>query len=89
MSGLLFLAKEDFKQTAGNKGTLMCTEIGGFSLILFYSTACGYCQTMIPIFKHLPGSISGCQFGMIMYQKTKILLECLKKPSHRLHMFPI
>ena len=79
MSGLLFLAKEDFKQTAGNKGTLMCTEIAGFSLILFYSTACGYCQTMIPIFKHLPGSISGCQFGMINVSKNKDIVRMSKE----------
>ena len=75
MSGLLFLAKDDFKQTSGNRGTLMCTEISGFSLILFYSTQCTFCQNMIPVFKNLPGSLSGCQFGMINVSKNKDIVK--------------
>ena len=78
MSGLLFLAIEDFKQTQGNKGAVMCTEISGFSLILFYSTQCTYCQEMIPIFRKLPGSLSGCQFGMINVSKNKDIVRLSK-----------
>lgn len=79
MSGLLFLAKDDFKCMTGSKGTLMCTEISGFSLILFYSNACQHCQNMIPIFKNLPGSISGCQFGMINVTKNKDIVKLSKE----------
>lgn len=79
MSGLLFLARDDFKQVSGNRGTLMCTEISGFSLILFYSTQCQHCQNMIPIFKSLPGSISGCQFGMINVSKNKDIVKLSKE----------
>ena len=79
MSGLLFLAKEDFKQTSGNRGTLMCTEISGFSLILFYSTQCTFCQNMMPVFKSLPGSLSGCQFGMINVSKNKEIVKFQRK----------
>ena len=75
MSGLLFLAFEDFKQIEGNRGNIMCTEIPGFSLILFYSTQCNFCQNMIPIFRKLPGSISGCQFGMINVTKNKEIVR--------------
>ena len=78
MSGLLFLAIEDFKQADGNRGTIMCTEIPGFSLILFYSTQCNFCQNMIPIFRRLPGSISGCQFGMINVTKHKDIVRLSK-----------
>jgi hypothetical protein len=65
MSGLLFLSSEDFHIIKGSKGNLLCNSIQGFSLILFYSTQCQHCQTLIPIFKRLPGTIGGCQFGMI------------------------
>lgn len=66
MSGLLFLEARDFHiEPATNGGTILCTAIRGISLILFYSTKCDYCKTLIPIFKLLPGTISGCQFGMI------------------------
>ena len=61
------------------RGSLMCTDITGFSLILFYSTQCQHCQTMIPIFKTLPGSISGCQFGMINVSKNKDIVKLSKE----------
>ena len=66
MSGLLFLTKEDFTIVKHAKGPLLCCQnIKGFSLILFYSTACEHCKNLIPIVKKLPGTVSGCQFGMI------------------------
>lgn len=71
MSGLLFLTAGDFSIQKGAKGNIMCHEIPGFSLILFYSTHCVHCQTLIPIFKRLPGTIGGCQFGMINVSTNK------------------
>jgi thiol-disulfide isomerase/thioredoxin len=79
MSGLLFLSIDDFKSQSTPKGSLMCSEISGFSLILFYSTACNFCQKMIPIFKSLPGSLSGCQFGMINVSKNKDIIKMSKE----------
>ena len=71
MSGLLFLTSEDFLVENGNKGNILCTNIPGFSLLLFYSTQCVHCQELIPIFKKLPGTIGGCQFGMINVSSNK------------------
>jgi thioredoxin-like negative regulator of GroEL len=71
MSGLLFLSSEDFKLIKGTKGNIMCTSLPGISLILFYSTQCSHCQSLIPIFKTLPGTVSGCQFGMINVSHNK------------------
>ena len=75
MSGLLFLTSDDFLVEKSNKGALLCNNIQGFSLILFYSTQCVHCQTLIPIFKKLPGTIGGCQFGMINVSSNK---ECVR-----------
>lgn len=71
MSGLLFLTADDFQLFRGTKGSIMGTSIPGFSLILFYSTQCEHCQTLIPIFKKLPGTVGGCQFGMINVSHNK------------------
>lgn len=71
MSGLHFLKSEDFQIQRGSKGPILCTTMQGFSLILFYSTQCSHCQSLIPIFKKLPGSIGGCQFGMINVSNNK------------------
>jgi thioredoxin-like negative regulator of GroEL len=65
MSGLLFLQSGDFSIQTGTKGDILCNSIRGISLILFYSTKCEHCQALIPVFKRLPGTIGGCQFGMI------------------------
>lgn len=77
MSGLLFLTSSDFTLQKGTKGNILCNSIPGFSLILFYSTQCEYCKTFIPIFKKLPNSVGGCQFGMInvSHNKNCILLS--------------
>lgn len=71
MSGLLFLTSDDFKVHEGKNGKILCHGIPGFSLILFYSTQCHHCQSLIPVFKRLPGTIGGCQFGMINVSTNK------------------
>ena len=71
MSGLLFLTSDDFHVSKGTKGDILCHSINGFSLILFYSTQCTHCQNLIPLFKKLPGTIGGCQFGMINVSTNK------------------
>ncbi len=65
MSGLLFLTSDDFTVQDGTKGKILCNPIPSFSLVLFYSTQCKHCKTLIPIFKRLPGTISGCQFRLL------------------------
>jgi len=65
MAGLLFLQSEDFNIQEGSKGPILCNNIRGISLVLFYSTKCQHCQNLIPIFKRLPGQLGGVQFGMI------------------------
>jgi thiol-disulfide isomerase/thioredoxin len=78
MSGLLFLSSDDFSVVKGSKGDILCHGIPGFSLILFYSTQCVHCQTLIPIFKKLPGTIGGCQFGMINVSSNKTCVKMSK-----------
>ena len=71
MNGLLFLMSEDFHIQKGTKGNILCHKIPGFSLLLFYSTKCIHCQELVPVFKKLPGTIDGCQFGMINVSQNK------------------
>lgn len=79
MSGLLFLTSEDFNIQKGVKGNIMCHGIPGYSLILFYSTHCVHCQGLIPIFKSLPGTIGGCQFGMINVSNNRSCVSMSKQ----------
>ena len=78
MSSLLFLEADDFSiQPSNNGGTVLCHSIPGISLIVFYSTKCQFCQNLIPTFKKLPGTVGGCQFGMINATlHRKILQMC-------------
>jgi hypothetical protein len=77
MSGdaILFLTSEDFDIQKGTNGDILCHNVPGFSLILFYSTSCAFCKDLVPIFKKLPGSINGCQFGMINVGRCRNLVE--------------
>ena len=70
-SGLYFLKSNDFQISKGSKGNVLSLNITGFSLVLFYSTQCPHCKTLIPIFKSLPSTTNGCQFGMINVQQNK------------------
>ncbi len=79
MSGLLFFTSEDFSLQKGTNGPIMCIGTPGFTLILFYSTQCTFCQKLIPIFKKLPGTIGGCQFGMINVSSNKLCIKMSKE----------
>ena len=71
MSGLLFLSSGDFHISKGANGPILCNTIRGLSLVLFYSKQCNHCQMLLPIFQNLPGSITGCQFGIINVSSDK------------------
>lgn len=78
MNGLMFLSSEDFSIEKGTRGNILCHSIYGYSLILFYSNSCTHCANLIPIFKQLPGTINGCQFGMINIGINRTCLEMSK-----------
>jgi thiol-disulfide isomerase/thioredoxin len=79
MSGLLFLTAEDFTTIEDSKqNKIMINNINNFSFILFYSPGCPHCEKIIPIMKRLPGTVNGCQFGMINVGKNKQTIRMSK-----------
>lgn len=90
MNALLYLTHNDFKvKQTHNGSTLLCHEIQGLTLILFYSTACHYCQQIIPVFKTLPGRINGCQFGLVNISTSKPVVGMSKQTSHPIKYVPL
>lgn len=89
MSSLLFLSSDDFTIQQGEKGPIMCTDIQGISLILFYSTQCVYCQNMIPMFKNLPNIITGCQFGMVNVSTNKKMVQMARSTIAPIQYVPL
>lgn len=88
MSGLLFLSAADFNLKRGTKGGIMCTRIRGVSLVLFYSTKCRHCQSLIPIFKKLPGTIAECQFAMINISQNKQCIQMSQQTIAPIEIVP-
>ncbi len=88
MSGLLFLTDDYFKVTSTPKGNVLGTTIRGISLVLFFSTQCKYCHQFIPIFKKLPGTVGGCQFGMINISTNRTVVEKSKNTISPLTYVP-
>ena len=72
------MSSDDFFVDKGENGNILSNKIKGFSLILFYSTQCEHCKNLIPIFKKLPGSIGGCQFGMVNVSTNKMCVNMSK-----------
>lgn len=77
MSALLFLTADDFNVQKGQKGDILCNNLKGYCVVLFYSTQCVHCHSLIPVFKQLPGTIANCQFAMInvSMQKNVVMMS--------------
>lgn len=60
MSTIYYLNANDFSQ----EGNHMVANIGGLTLIMFHSQRCTHCVNFIPVFKSLPNSIRGINFGL-------------------------
>lgn len=89
MSGLLFLTTEDFQvKTMPSGKNLLCTGIRGISLILFYSNVCEHCKKLIPIFKYLPGTVNGCQYGMVNVGTNRQLIAMSKSTIAPIEFVP-
>lgn len=72
MSGLLFLTKDDLHLEESSKGGLiLCNCVRrGISVVLFYSAHCEHCTKLIPIFKRMPGHITGVQFALSLVNQA-------------------
>lgn len=70
-SGLFYLNETDFTVKETQKGKTLAVGIEGYSLVLFYSTKCQHCQSLIPIFKKLPNSVGGCTFAMVNVSQNR------------------
>lgn len=88
MAGLLYLESGDFHLEEGSKGNILCTGIKGISLILFFSPQCQHCQNLIPIFKRLPGQMSGIQFGIVNISVEKNLVRFSKGTATEIRYVP-
>jgi hypothetical protein len=88
MSGLLYFSDKDFKLQESKDGYLMCNNIKGISLILFYSTQCKYCAISLPVFKSLPGTLNGCQFGIVNISNSKEVVNMSRKSTSPLQYVP-
>lgn len=77
MSGIHFLGHDDFIIKQGDKGLILSLiyESKGLTLVLFYSTECPYCDSLIKIFKQIPQSVNGCQFAMVNVSRNMNLVE--------------
>lgn len=77
MNGIHFLGDDDFIIRQGDKGLILSLiyDAKGIALVLFYSTECPYCESLIKIFKQLPTHVNGCQFAMINVNRNMSLVE--------------
>lgn len=65
MNSLTFLSDKDFSIQQGKRGNVLCNNLPGVSLVLFFSKQCPHCGNVFPIFKELSQSLGGCQFALL------------------------
>lgn len=89
MSGILFLGNDDFCVRAGEKGNMLCmTGWKGLTLVMFYSTECKYCGSLISKFKQLPTIVNGCKFGMVCVNRNMEVVEKSKNTISPIEYVP-
>jgi len=90
-SNLLYLSSDDFVliNQQNSPDTILCHDISGFSLLLFYSTQCVYCHKLMPIFKRLPETIQGCQFGIINVSTNRKVIEMARNSITPIKYVPL
>ena len=88
-NGLFALTESDFNLVETPKGKNLHLNIKGYSLLLYYSTSCEWCQALIPQFKKLPGTVGGCTFAMINISQNKGLVEKSKLTKTPIRYVPL
>lgn len=65
MNSIIFLSEQDFTIQQGKKGNVLCNNLPGISLVLFFSNKCPHCSDVFPVFKVLPQRVPECQFALL------------------------
>lgn len=65
MNSIIKLSTDDWRIKEGKKGNLICNNIKGLSIVLFWSPKCKYCRTLEPNFRQLPTMMKGITFASI------------------------
>jgi thiol-disulfide isomerase/thioredoxin len=65
MNNIIQLSDVDFATRRGKKGNLLCSNVQGISLLLYYTSSCPHCKRLFPIFKSLSKKINQCRFALI------------------------
>ena len=87
--GLYYLQSDDFLVRTSSKGTTLCNNIEGFSLVLFYSNKCEHSQALLPIFKKLPNNVNQCIFGLINVTLNKEVVKMSKGTLAEIKYVPL
>ncbi len=65
MTSFRYLTDKEFGVEQGKKGNILCTNISGISVVLFYSKECQHCLSVLPIFIKLASQIRSVQFAAL------------------------
>jgi thiol-disulfide isomerase/thioredoxin len=79
-----FLQTKDFEV----ENEYLKTKLGGFALILFYTTDCPHCKPIIPLFHNLPSLINGCKFALVNIRGNRSLVGMSKETKVPLEFVP-
>ena len=69
------LTDTDFNVQTGENGQLLCCNLPGSSVVLFYLNECQHCSHVLPIFENLSEKIQNCQFALLEVSQHDMLMR--------------
>jgi len=88
MASATHLTDDDFYLDRGEGGKILCSNLEGVALILFYADKCAFCGDIVPDFKKLPSIIPGVRFGLVNLYRFRKIYELSKTTTTTLSAVP-
>ena len=79
MNSLIRLRFDDCNIEQGNKGPILCNNIKGLSLVLYWSPGCKICKILEPQYRKLPQVINGCKICSMNINENQQIIKLSKE----------
>ena len=89
MNNILFLNDKDFSTKTVSSGVVITTRITNISVVMFYSPKCQYSRDLMPLFRKLPTTLSGCIFAIANISKYPNIVNISRTTKMPIRYVPL
>src|SRR3990167_4955851 len=88
MNNLIYMTSRDFKLEQGQDNIMMTTQVGGLSLLFYYSQECKKCPGFLEEFRTVARRIPSCVFIVVNIDQDPNIINMTKKTNTPLDYVP-